>query len=223
MAARTSVACVVLGVINIAVALVPMCAGCGGLAVTIGQTQGNARMDVQGRDVGPQLKAHIERNLPTFLPEAIGAMVGNTLFCLLLCVGAVGLFLTQSWGRWVSLGAAFLLILTLCVHDIYQIAIVRPVLDEFFDTQLRNMPADQRTGFKIGFAVTYFMWSCLNPLLVVYLFGMSLFLMVTSAFNVQPQEEPRPRRRRSREYDDPDDDDRPPRPRRRGYDDDEDY
>ena len=87
-----------------------------------------------------------------------------------------------------------------------------------------NMPNDQRTGFKIGFTASYFFWSCFNPLIMIYLFAMCLFLCLTGAFN-QPEESddepPLRRRRRSRDDDDNRDDDEPPR-RRRGWRDEED-
>lgn len=214
MAARVSGGLITVGVINILVALMPMCAGCFGLAVTAG----DPKLNIQGRELGPEFKQHMDRRVPSALGESLVSLGAGTLFALVLLGGAVGLFLTQNWARWVTVGGSIMLVLSMCVHDIYQFAVYRPAVMEFLDMHLRNMPDAERSGFKWGFTASYFFWSCFNPMVMIYLFGMCLFLCVTSAFDRPAKEKPR-RSHRSRDYDD--DDDRPRR-RRRGYDEDED-
>ena len=217
MAARVSGGLITVGVINILIALLPICAGCFG----VGITAGDPKMNLQGRELGPEFKQHIERRVPGALAESLVSLGANTLCSLVLLGGAVGLFMTQNWARWLTVGGSIMLVLTLCVHDIYQFAVYRPAVMEFLDMHLRNMPDAERSGFKWGFTASYFFWSCFNPTVMIYLFAMCLFLCVTSAFTPVPDEKPRRSRRlRTREYDD-DEDDRPRR-RRRGYDDEDD-
>lgn len=224
MAARTSGGLITFGIINILVALLPMCCTSFGSFITVGQMQGNAPMDVNGRDIGPQLRQHVERNVPGVVPEAFLHAGFASFFALLLLIGAIGLFLTQQWARWLTVAASVLLILTMCVHDVYQLGFLRPAVVTVIDQNVVNMPNDQRAGFKAGFTFSYFFWSCTNPLLMIYLFAMSLFLCVTGAFRDVPEDvECRPvRRLRRRDYDDDGDDDEDYRPRRRGRDDDDD-
>lgn len=219
MAARISGGLVAFGIINIIVALMPPCAGCFGSLSTLGQVQGDARFDLNGRDFGPQFRKHIEREVPGAVPEAFAHAAIASFFSVLLLAGAIGLFLAQQWGRWLTVGASAFLILTFCVHDIYQHALFRPAVMNFIDLNIGPMPPAERAGFKTGFTCTFFMWACSNPVLIIYLFAMSLFLCFTGAFKDVPDEE-RPRRRslRDRDYDDDEDD----RPRRRSRDDDDD-
>lgn len=219
MAARASGGVIALAVLNIVVAIIPLCAGC-----ITGFTSVDDQPPpilVNGRDVGPQFKAHIDRQVPLAKAEALTAAAGNSCFCTFLLVGAVGLFLNQNWGRWVSVAAGIFLILVLCVHDIYQLAIFRPAVEQFLDPHLRGMQPEERMGFKIGFSGAYFFWACFNPILILYLAIMALCLCLSTSFESYGDDRPRRRRsRRLRDYDDDDDDDRPRR--RRRYDDDED-
>src|ERR1019366_8599855 len=107
MAAKTSAGLITFGVINIVVALLPPCAGCLGTTFFFSEPH----LPIKNRDVGPQFKQHLDREVPTAKGEAIGAVVCNSFLCLLLVAGAVGLFMTQSWARWLSVGVGILLIL----------------------------------------------------------------------------------------------------------------
>jgi uncharacterized membrane protein (DUF2068 family) len=218
MAARASGGVITLAVINIVVALMPVCAGCiGGIAALDDQPP---PILINGRDMGPQFKQHIDRQVPHAKYEAFTAAAGNMCFSLLLLGGAVGLFMAQNWARWLSVGTAVFLILVLCVHDIYQLAIFRPAVDQFFDVNLRGMRPEEKMGFKIGFSATYFFWACFNPILIIYLAVMALCLSMSNSFSGGDYDDrPRKRRSRPRDYDD-EDDDRPRR--RRSYDDDDD-
>jgi hypothetical protein len=219
MAARASGGVIAFAVMNIIVAIVPLCCGWFDAA----QPFMDRPIFIQGRDVGPQLRQHLERKVPHAKAEGIIAAGGNSCFCLLLLVGAIGLFMMQQWARWLCVGTGIFLSLTMCLHDTYQITIHRPAVADFIDVQARVMPVDQRGPFTVGFTAGYFCWSCVNPVIMVYLFVMSLSLGMSSAFDAS-NDRPRRRRRRDRWGDDDDDDDDEPRPlrRKRGYDDDDD-
>jgi hypothetical protein len=186
---KVSVLGLVFGIINIVVALAPPCAGCFGATFFFGQKT----MIFEGRDIGPPMNNHIERNLPAAKPEAIGAAACNSFLALLLIAGAAAMFFAQDWGRWVTIGAAFLMILTLCIHDIYQIFVFRPALMDFLDQQLP--PGPHREGFKFGFSGSFFLWCWLNPIVMLYLIAMSIVLAVVPVVREVPDDD-RPRRRR---------------------------
>jgi cytochrome c biogenesis protein CcdA len=223
MATRTSGGLITFGVINIIIALAPMCAGCTGIVVTAG----DPKLNLNGRELGPEFKQHIDRNVPGATVEAFAAAALGCLFSALLIAGAIGLFLTQSWARWLTIGASVFLILTMCIHDIYQLAVFRPAVMDFLDRNLGVMRPEERVGFKFGFTASFFFWSCSNPVIMIYLFAMSLFLSFTGAFKDYPEDDDPPvRRRRPRpprdDYDDDVDDRDRRRPRRSRYDDDDD-
>lgn len=201
MATRFSVLFLVFGILNILAALSPPCAGCVGVNFFLKQPEG---MLVNGRDIGPALRQHVDRNTPTASFEAFGAVACNWLLALLLVAGAIGLFVGHEWGRWLSIGAAVLMILTLCIHDIYQFAVLRPAMMTFFDQQIPAGP--EREGIKIGFTGAAFLWMWLNPLLMLYLLAMCITLGV-HAFMRGSAEDDRPSRRRRRRRDRDDDDD----------------
>ncbi len=211
MATRTSGGLITFGVINIIVALTPMCAGCTGAISMLG----DMKLNINGRELGPELKQHIERDVPGAKAEAIVAALLFSFFSLLLIAGAIGLFLTQNWARWLTVGAAVFLILTMCIHDIYQFAVFRPAVMDFIDRNLGGMRPEERAGFKFGFTGSFFCWSCSNPVVMIYLFAMSLFLSFTGAFRNYPKDNElrrrRPRRPRHEDDDDGDRDRRRPR------------
>ncbi len=76
MAAKASGGLIAFGVINIVVALAPPCASCIGASMTAG----DPRINIQGRELGPEFKRHIEQNVPGAAIEAIGAVAANSLF-----------------------------------------------------------------------------------------------------------------------------------------------
>ena len=199
MPPRFSVGLIIFGSINILVAIAPPCAGVFGTAFVFGDPV----LNVKGRDLGPAFKQHVDRELPSAKPEAIGAVACNALVALLLAAGSVGVIFTQQWARWLTIGAAVLMSLTLCIHDVYQLTVFRPSLVEFLQ---RNMPPGgqpgEREGFIFGFTASLFLWSCLNPLIMVYLLAMSIYLILTGAFN--PPAGGRVRARRRAEDDDDD-------------------
>ncbi len=178
MARKTSVTLIVFGIINILVALVPCGAGIGGAAFFFQEPH----LPVKNRDLGPQLKQHMDKELPAAKSEAIGAAVCNSLVSLLLIAGAVGLFMGQEWARWLTIGAAVLMMLTFCIHDIYQLAVVRPSIMAFLDRNLPpGGPPGEREGFKIGFTGSFFCWSCSNPVMLIYLAAMSVCMGLIKA------------------------------------------
>ena len=200
MARKASGGLVTFAIINLLVALAPMCAGCFGLTATFG----DGHLNLNGREVGPQFKQHVDRNVPSARAESVISLAMSGLFCLLLLSGSVGLFFAQTWARWLTIAAAVLLILALCVHDVYQLAIYRPAVMDFLDQQMP--PGPNLAGFKIGFTASYFFWSCSNPVIILYLLGMSLFLLLTKAFDA-PLEKFRQRLREDEDEEDEDEED----------------
>jgi hypothetical protein len=170
MARKTSVTLIVFGVINFIVALIPPCAGISGVTFFFQEQH----MPVRNVDLGPPLQKHIEKELPAAKYEAIGAVLCNSFVSLLLIVGAVGLFMGQEWARWLTIGAAILMMLAFCIHDVYQLAVFQPAIQDFAEKELpRGGPPGEREGMKIGFMMFSF-WSCTNPLIMVYLAAMCI-------------------------------------------------
>ena len=204
MARQTSAGFLVFGILNIPVAMIPVCAGCLGALMNVSDQA--PVMIVRGRDVGPQFQQHVEREVPHARYEAFIAAALNPCCSLLILVGALGLLLGQEWGRWLTVFSAFVLVAVFCAHDIYQLAIFRPAVNAFFDQQFP--PGPEREGFKFGFSASYFFWSCFNPVIMVYLFPMCLcVLLFKSSHKVRddwPRRRRRHRRRRRRYYDDDD-------------------
>lgn len=206
MARKLSVLFIVFGILNILAAFGPPCAGCVGVSLVMKRGEG---MMVNGRDIGPQFWQHVDREAPTAKFEAWGAVSCNWFIALLLIAGAIGLFVGHEWGRWLSVGAAVLMILTLCIHDIYQFAVVRPVMTAALDRVLPIPPGPEREGFKIGFTGSMLLWLWINPFLMVYLAAMAITLSLNALLGRSANEgDSRRRRRRDRDRDDLDRDDR---------------
>jgi hypothetical protein len=194
MAGKPRIGYIVFAVINVVVAFFPPCAGLFGAMYHLTQPT----MVINNRDLGPQFKQHLDRELPSAKWEAFGAEACNGIVLVAVLAGAAGLFLAQDWGRWVSIGAGVLVILTLCIHDVYQLALFRPSVMEFLDVHLP--PGPQREGFKVGFTSTFFIWSCINPLLMVYFIAASLYLGLGGPAS-RPADDDKPRKRRRRDDD----------------------
>src|SRR5260370_26600511 len=127
MVRKTSVTLIVFGIINIVIALIPPCVGCNGLTFFMQ----DPHMPIRKRALGPPLRKHLEKELPSAKWEAIGAVTCNSFVSLLLIGGAVGLLMGQEWGRWVTVGAAVLMMLALCIHDVYQLTVFQPSVWDF--------------------------------------------------------------------------------------------
>src|SRR5262249_13430664 len=140
------------------------------------------KININNRELGPELEKHIAKEAPLAKVEAFVALAMNIFCCLLLIGGAVGLFMSQTWARWLSIAAGLLFIFTLLVHDIYQIFFYRPVLMRFIDLHVpaQGVLAD---GIKFGTTVSVLMWSCTNPLIMIYLFVMSLCMAFMTGFH----------------------------------------
>jgi hypothetical protein len=169
MKRSTSTFFLILAVFNIIVAVIPPCVGGFGAASFLSET----KININNRELGPELEKHIAKEAPLAKVEAFAAFGLNTFCCLLLVGGSVCLFMSQGWARWVCVAAGLLFILSLLVHDIYQIFFYRPVLMSFID---RHVPAQGvlADGIKFGTSVSVLIWSCTNPLIMLYLFVMSL-------------------------------------------------
>ncbi len=199
MAFRLSILFIVIAILNVLVALAPPCAGVVGSTFYVSQPQG---VLVNGRDIGPALGQHIQRDLPMAKAEAFTAVGCNSFVALLLVAGAVGLAIGHEWGRWLTVGAALLMIVALGIHDIYQLFVFRPSVMNFLDGQLPPGPA--RAGFKFGFGMSFFFWSWANLLIMLYLVAMVTTLVLhrflSKPADAEPREAPR-RGRRGRDDD----------------------
>ena len=208
MKRSTSTFFLVLAVLNILVAVIPPCVGGFGAASFMSET----KININNRELGPELEKHIAKEAPLAKVEAFVALAMNIFCCLLLIGGAVGLFLSQTWARWLSIAAGLLFIFTLLVHDIYQIFFYRPVLMRFIDLHVpaQGVLAD---GIKFGTTVSVLMWSCANPLIMIYLFVMSLCMAFMTGFHDVSTISLA--KRRTRDDDDEEDDDEGDRRARR--------
>jgi hypothetical protein len=178
MKRKTSTFFLVLAVFNILVAVIPPCVAGYGATSFLGQI----KLNINNRELGPELEKHIAREAPLAKWEAFGAVATNAFCCLLLIGGAVGLFMAQSWARWVSVAGGLFMIFGLLVHDVYQIFFYRPVLMSFIDQQVpvRGALAD---AAKWGTTVSTLMWSCTNPLIMLYLFVMAACMALMTGFS----------------------------------------
>jgi cytochrome c biogenesis protein CcdA len=167
-----------LAVFNIIVAVIPPCVGGFGAVSFMKET----KLNINNKELGPELEKHIAKNAPLAKVEAFAAVGMNTICCLMLIGGAVGLFMSQGWARWLCVAGGLLLIFALLIHDIYQIFFYRPVLMTFIDQQVpvRGALAD---ATKWGTTVSVLAWSCTNPLIMLYLFVMSACMALMSGFH----------------------------------------
>ena len=184
MAARLSVSLIGIGVVNLLIAVLAPCAGCLGMMMTFTPME----LDIEGRNVGPELQQHIERKVPGAKVVAVFSMLGNTSSSLLLALGAVGLFLGQRWGRNLTVSGAGFLLLMFCIHDAVQVGLWLPATTEFLDMHLDELPPEERAGFKFGYLGSAFSWTCINAMLMVYLGIMAIYLCITTHFQAQEPE-----------------------------------
>jgi len=132
MKRSTSTFFLILAVLNILVGVIPPCAGGFGATSFMGET----KININNRELGPELEKHIAKEAPMAKIEAFSALAMNVIFGLLLIGGSIALFMAQPWARWVCVGAGLFLILALLVHDVYQIFFYRPVLMTFIDNHV---------------------------------------------------------------------------------------
>jgi hypothetical protein len=203
MKRKTSTFFLILAIFNILVAVIPPCVAGFGAASFLSET----KININNRELGPELEKHIAKEAPLAKVEAFAALGFNTLCCLLLVGGSIGLFMSQTWARWLSVAGGLLFILTLLVHDVYQIFFYRPVLMSFIDLHVpaQGVLAD---GIKFGTSVSVLMWSCTNPLIMLYLFIMALCMSFMTGFYDATSSDSKaiPRRQRDDEDDEEEDD-----------------
>lgn len=202
MAAKTSPVILIFGVVNIVIALMASCSSC----VTMTQMISNPRLEIEGRDVGPELNAHLKRKVPGITAMSILFMSGNAFCALSMLIGAVGLFLAKKWGRTSTVSAGLAFICIFCTADAYHLVLSMPAYNEFMEAQVRVLPEAERPGYKYGVLVTAFFWTCFNPILVIYLGVMTFYVS-----RISSQDKSRKRQRRDADDDNSDE----PRPRRR--------
>jgi hypothetical protein len=134
---KFSIVCIIFGGVNILVAFVPPAVNSFGVFYVLAEPP----LPIRNVDLGPPLWRHIKQDMPAYKPEVVGSALCGGFLSLVLMAGAVGLFLNQDWGRWLSFGAALLMILTFCVHDFYQLVVVRPSLVQAL---VRHLPPGGR-------------------------------------------------------------------------------
>jgi hypothetical protein len=205
------------------VAIIPPVAGVVGV---VGMMR-DSDIILNGKQVGPEFDKLVAKEAPMGKIESFVALGGNTFSCLLLIGGSVCLFMAFPWGKWVCVAGAFLMILFLLIHDVYQIFFYRaalmtcvdrvaaPIEGFPMDANARNLVAIAVGTIKTGMTMYTLAWSCTNPLIMGYLFVMALCMAFMNASYVA-DDVPKSPRRRDREDDD---DDRPKKKRPRGDDD----
>jgi hypothetical protein len=175
---KFSIVCIIFGSLNILVALVPPGVNVFGVIYVFAEPP----LPIRNVDLGPPLWRHIKQELPAYKPEVVGSALCGGFLSLVLMAGAVGLFLNHDWGRWLSIGAALLMILTFCIHDIYQLAVVRPSLVAAMARHLPPGRPGEAEGNQIGLVMVWFFWCWVNPILMLYLLAMSLTVGLTRVF-----------------------------------------
>jgi hypothetical protein len=199
---KFSIVCLVFGILNILVALVPPCVNSLGVAYMFAEPP----VPVRNVDIAPPVWRHLKQELPAYRAEVVGSALCDGFLSLVLMAAAVGLFLNQDWGRWLSIGAALLMVLTFCIHDFYQLAVVRPSVLAVVARTLPPGQPGEAEGNQIGFVMVWFFWCWVNPFIAIYLLGMALTLGLTRVFRKSadvkpPNDEPASDRDRGRDRD----------------------
>ncbi len=204
MAAKASGGLLTFAIINIVIALMAPCSACVGTLSTLAET----KMTIGGRDLTPEFKQHIDRKIPGRKVIAVLTLSSNALCALLLLIGAGGLFLVKGWGRSTTVFAALTYIVIFCVHDGVQFGLYAPAFSEFFDAHAGDPPAEDHASNKYAFMTTHLFCACMNPLVMIYLGGMTAYLSTSNSFKEEPSGrrasggDDRPRRRRRDDDDD---------------------
>jgi hypothetical protein len=204
MKRSTPVFFLILAALNVFVAVIPPYVGGAAVASIVSETG----IKLGGHHFqARRAEDRIVRDAPLANVEAFAALALNTLCCLLILSGAVGLFMARGWGRWLSVIGGFLLILGLLVHDGYQVFIYRPALMSYIDQleeEGRLGPPEETDGIKADASISLLMWTCMNPLIMVYLFVMSLSMALMKGSTEMPATDTRDRARRIKDGDDGD-------------------
>jgi hypothetical protein len=181
----------VLAVLNLIVAVIPPVAGVVGV---VGMMR-DSDIVVNGKQVGPEFDRLVAKEAPLAKIESFGALGANAFSCLLLIAGSIGLFMGYGWGRWATVAGAVFMVLGLVVHDVYQIFFYRPALETVFNRiaePFQNLPGDEfqrnilRTtlaSLRWGMTIYACAWSCSNPLIMLYLFVMSMCMAFMTGFH----------------------------------------
>lgn len=196
MARKVSVVAIVFGIANILMALVPPVFNTFSVIYVLREPPWPV-FDIQNPqrqfDLAPPIWQHIHKELPSYKPEVIGSSLCNAFLSLLLIAGAVGLFLNHDWGRWTSVGAAVLMICTFCVHDAYQLGVVRSSLTPAVERAIPPGNPGAAEGNRVGFQIFWFFWCWVNPILILYLLAMAITLTLTRLLGGAPVQEERER------------------------------
>ncbi|MBM3995464.1 MAG: hypothetical protein FJ303_15115 [Planctomycetes bacterium] len=223
---------IVLAVFNLVTAIIPPVVAVFGVITMMS----DSNIVINGRQVGPEFDKLVQQEAPMAKVEAFAALSGNAFCCLLILAGSVGLFMSQSWGRWPCVAGGLFMILFLLVHFVYQVFIYRaaqmtvvdrvvaPIEAVVLDPAGRNALTVVVGTIKTGMTVYTLGWSSTSSLFMLYFFVISLCMAFMDGFYEEPEggaasrdaDDERDRKKKPKKYDD-DDDDRPPpkkRPRR---------
>src|ERR1043166_1080692 len=119
----------VLAVFNLIFAVGPPIAG----TIGVVRMMKDSDIIINGKQVGPEFDKEVAKEAPLAKIESFAALGGNSMAFLLVVIGSAGLFMGYGWGRWASVAGALFMILSLLVHDVYQIFFYRPALMSVVD------------------------------------------------------------------------------------------
>src|SRR5262245_9085411 len=124
----------VMAILNFVFGFFGLMCGCCGVFAQFGiSALGNVSMKGPKGEENPikDMVAFLERELPGY--QAIEVSHGALLLFLglFLIVSGIGLLLMQSWGRWLAVAVAILVIPLQIGHAIYEIGFVQPATDRW--------------------------------------------------------------------------------------------
>lgn len=160
----------------------------------------------------------IAKEVPGYKAMQIGVIVIAMLFAIGLLISSIGLFMGQSWGRWMCILVCLFMMLVGVGNAVWRVAMVLPAQQKFMDQQVAagKMPGNQgafNVG-RFGAVGADLLWSVGYPILAI---GLLMTPAVRDYFSNKGRREDDDFDRRG-DYDD-DYDDRPRRRRDDDYDD----
>jgi hypothetical protein len=171
----------------------------------------DSKMEINGRDVSQEYKAHMDREVPFYSAWQVGGPVTGLALSLGFVASGVGLLLMKNWARFLAISCAGLAILFRTFDATYQIALVNPAMTNFF----RNTPLNLGGIFAGATTLVLvvrgiFVLAYCATLLIILLNSGTARAFREGGVEVEAEDE-RPRGRRPARYEDEDDDDLPPR------------
>jgi hypothetical protein len=185
----------IFGGVNIAIGFLMLVCGICGLGV--GTT---SKLEVNGRDVTPDYKAHMRNKVPLYDIESYGN-VGMTFLMGIAFVGSgIAMFLTTRVGHALAVLTAVVSGIHQLVAAVWQVAFLGPAKKEFMDSLpflKMGFLSDMETIFVCGFAA----------LIILYDLGLLLAMLLPGTFRAvwSPDPEPPQPKRDDRDFEEDDD------------------